>query len=97
MDVLGYFALIVLVVLILLVIALWIALAIFPGRIARQRGHPQADAINICGWMGALTMGILAPLAFVWAYTKPVMKPIEVELPRSSDEGEEPEGEEVES
>jgi len=97
MDGLGYFALIVLVVLILLVIALWIALAIFPGRIARQRGHPQADAINICGWMGALTLGILAPLAFIWAYTKPVMKPIEVELPPESDENEESEGEEGES
>ena len=22
-----------------------------PGSIARSRGHPQADAINICGWM----------------------------------------------
>ena len=25
-----------------------------PGSIARSRGHPQADAINICGWMAAL-------------------------------------------
>lgn len=96
MDGLGIFALIVLIVLLLLVVALWIAVAIFPGRIARQRGHPQADAINICGWMGALTMGILAPLAFIWAYTKPVMKPIEVELPSASDE-EEPEREEDEA
>ncbi len=23
-----------------------------PGKIARARNHPQADAINICGWLG---------------------------------------------
>ena len=29
--------------LVLLVVALWVAVAVLPGRIARQRGHPQAD------------------------------------------------------
>lgn len=38
-----------------------------PGAIARSRNHPQADAINICGWMGILTL-VLWPLALVWAY-----------------------------
>ena len=38
-----------------------------PGAIARARNHPQADAINICGWMGILTL-VLWPLALVWAY-----------------------------
>lgn len=41
-----------------------------PGAIARSRNHPQADAINICGWMGILTL-VLWPLALVWAYLKP--------------------------
>ena len=43
-----------------------------PGRIARSRHHPQAEAIHICGWLGALTMGILSPIAYIWAYTKPI-------------------------
>jgi cytochrome b561 len=41
-----------------------------PGAIARARNHPQADAINICGWMGIITL-ILWPLALVWAYLTP--------------------------
>lgn len=42
-----------------------------PGKIATKRHHPQADAINVCGWFGVLTMGLLWPLAIIWAYTKP--------------------------
>jgi cytochrome b561 len=41
-----------------------------PGEIARSRNHPQADAINICGWMGLITL-VLWPLALVWAYLAP--------------------------
>jgi hypothetical protein len=41
-----------------------------PGSIARSRGHPQADAINICGWMGVVTI-VLWPIAMVWAHLVP--------------------------
>lgn len=66
---LDIFALIVLIVLILSGLAAWAMLAMYPGIIARQRSHPQAEAINVCGWWGAITMGVLTPLAFIWAYT----------------------------
>ena len=69
---LQYFALIVLIVLILAVVAGWVALGIAPGKIARSRNHPQADAIAVCGWWGVITLGLLSPLAFVWAYTNPI-------------------------
>ena len=78
---LDYFAFVVLIVLIAVVIAAWIMLAMMPGQIARKRGHPQAEAINVMGWWGAITMGILAPIAWVWAYTEPVAKP--TDLPSS--------------
>lgn len=43
-----------------------------PGRIARSRHHPQAEAIAICGWLGLLlTGGLLWVVAIVWAHTKP--------------------------
>jgi Kef-type K+ transport system membrane component KefB len=71
MSGLDIFALIVLIVLALCGLAVWVLIAIYPGKIARQRNHPQADAISICGWWGALTLGILTPLAFIWAYTNP--------------------------
>lgn len=65
------FALIVLLVLVVSILAIWAMLGILPGRIARQRNHPQADAIAVCGWCGAITLGILSPLAFIWAFTNP--------------------------
>jgi hypothetical protein len=42
-----------------------------PGKIAAQRKHPQAEAINVAGWLGLLT-GIVWILAMIWAYIKPV-------------------------
>ena len=66
---------IILVVLVLLVIWIYMVLAAIPGNKARERGHPQADAINVLGWFGLL-FG-LAPwvIALVWAHTKPVNTP----------------------
>jgi hypothetical protein len=44
----------------------WVAS--LPGHIAASRGHPQASAIAICGWMGLITL-VLWPVALIWAYT----------------------------
>jgi len=71
MDGLTFFALIVLLILIVAIVAIWIVLGMMPGKIARQRNHPQADAINMCGWWGVITMGLLLPVAWIWAYTNP--------------------------
>lgn len=68
---LDLFALIVLLVLFATILAVWGLLGILPGKIARQRNHPQADAIGVCGWIGAITMGIFSPIAFIWAYSNP--------------------------
>ena len=40
-----------------------------PGAIATARNHPQAAAINVCGWMGLITL-VLWPIAMVWAHTR---------------------------
>ncbi len=71
MDALDLFALIVLVVLALAAVGVWVLLGMVPGRIARARQHPQADAISICGWWGVITLGLLLPIAWIWAYTNP--------------------------
>ena len=68
---LDIFALIVLIILVVTGLAAWALLGMYPGRIARQRNHPQAEAIAVCGWWGAITFGILTPLAFIWAYSNP--------------------------
>ncbi|MDJ0514680.1 MAG: DUF3302 domain-containing protein [Methyloceanibacter sp.] len=72
MTTLDIFAVIVLLILLIAAVAIWVVLAMLPGKIARRRNHPQADAINIGGWLGALLAGVLWPIFLVWAYTKPV-------------------------
>jgi len=63
---------IILVLLALLAVWIYIELASLPGKIAKQREHRQADAINVLGWLGLL-LGV-APwlVALVWAYTRSV-------------------------
>ena len=73
MEFLDVFAIIILAVLALTLVGVWVLLGMMPGRIARRRNHPQADAVGVCGWWGVITMGLLLPLAFIWAYYKPVV------------------------
>jgi len=68
MDMLDIFAWIVLLILLASAIAVFFVLAALPGRIARRRNHPQADAVTVAGWMGALVLGVFWPLALIWAF-----------------------------
>ncbi len=65
------FALIVILVIIAAAIWIVVTLGSLPGKIARERGHYQAEAINILGWIGILTLGLSWFIAIVWAYTEP--------------------------
>ena len=57
MGFLDIFALLILAVLAASLVGLWVLLGMLPGRIARKRQHPQADAISVCGWWGAVKQG----------------------------------------
>ncbi|UCH40582.1 MAG: DUF3302 domain-containing protein [Gammaproteobacteria bacterium] len=61
-------ALIVIAVLVAATIAIVVLLGNLPGKIARQRANPQADAITALGWVGIATLGLVWPIALVWAY-----------------------------
>ena len=65
------FALIILIVLLLAALFIVFVLARLPGQIARDRGHPQAEAVAVAGWCSVLLPIPLWPLAMVWAYYKP--------------------------
>lgn len=65
---LDWFALLILLVLSATAVMGILALGYLPGRIARQRAHPQAEAVNVCGWMGLLSAGLLLPVAYIWAF-----------------------------
>jgi uncharacterized BrkB/YihY/UPF0761 family membrane protein len=62
------FAWIVLVVLLATAGAVFVALGIMPGRIARRRGHPWAEAVTVGGWATLIFGFVLWPLVLIWAY-----------------------------
>ena len=68
---LDYFTFVVLILLTVAGLAGAVFLASLPGKIAADRGHSQADAIRVTGWLGLFTMGLLFPIALIWAYTRP--------------------------
>ena len=70
-DILDVFTFIVIAVLLVVAMFCFMKLGELPGKIASKRSHPQADAITICGWLGVLTLGLLWPIAIIWAYTRP--------------------------
>ena len=61
----------ILVVLVVIAILVFLELGALPGAKARERGHPQAEAINVLGWFGLILGGVPWVLALVWAYTRP--------------------------
>jgi hypothetical protein len=62
-----------------LIIAPTVGLAVFwlvhilPEKIAEKKGHPQAKAIQTLCLLSLVFGGLLWPIAWLWAYTKPVM------------------------
>ena len=56
----------------LLVIALFWIVHVMPEKIAHKRHHPQAEAIHTLCLLSLVFGGLLWPLAWLWAYTKPI-------------------------
>ncbi len=67
---LDIFSLVVIGILVGFVIWLVVLLGPMPGNIAKQRGHPQADAVNVLGWIGVITLGLAWPIALIWAFIR---------------------------
>lgn len=57
---------------VILIVLFWMV-HILPERIAHKRHHPQFEAIRTLCLLSLVFGGLLWPLAWVWAYTKPVM------------------------
>jgi uncharacterized BrkB/YihY/UPF0761 family membrane protein len=68
MSLIDLFAWIVLVVLIATLIAIFVALGMLPGHIARQRKHPWAQAVAVGGWATLICGFVFWPLVLIWAY-----------------------------
>jgi CBS domain containing-hemolysin-like protein len=54
------------------VIVLFWLVHVMPEKIAHKRHHPQAEAIHTLCLLSLVFGGLLWPIAWLWAYTKPI-------------------------
>ena len=66
-------AIVVLVVVPIAAIVLFWLVHILPEKIAENRHHPQKDSIKVLCLLSLVFGGMLWPIAWLWAYTRPVM------------------------
>jgi hypothetical protein len=57
---------------VVLVVLFWLV-HILPEKIAHNRHHPQFEAIRTLCLLSLVFGGMLWPIAWIWAYTKPVV------------------------
>jgi len=68
MSFVDFFAWVVLLVLVATVVAIFVTLGVMPGRIARKRGHPWAEAVTVGSWAALIFGFVFWPLVLIWAY-----------------------------
>jgi Protein of unknown function (DUF3302) len=56
---------------ILLIVLFWMV-HVLPEKIAHKRHHPQLEAIKTLCLLSLVFGGLLWPIAWLWAYTKPI-------------------------
>jgi hypothetical protein len=61
----------VIVVMPIAVIVLFWMVHVLPEKIAERRHHPQKDAIQVLCLLSLVFGGLLWPIAWLWAYTRP--------------------------
>ena len=69
-NVIAWFALIIAPI---VLIAVFLLVHILPEKVAHKRGHPQLGAIKCLCLLSLVFGGLLWPIAWLWAYTKPVL------------------------
>jgi hypothetical protein len=65
-------AIIVIIIVPIVAIGVFWLVHVLPEKIAHKRHHPQKDAIQTLCLLSLVFGGMLWPLAWIWAYTKPV-------------------------
>lgn len=73
--ILSYFALAILIVMIVVIVYAFIWVHDIPYMMAKKRNHPNLHAIHIACWLSLFTLHALWPFVFLWAISKkPVME-----------------------
>ena len=64
---LDYFALGVLIFMVITLFYAVIAIHDIPHLMAKARNHPHQDAIHVAGWVSLFTLHVIWPFLFIWA------------------------------
>ena len=67
MDFLSYFALLILIFVVLVLSYGMIAIHDIPYHMAKARNHPHQDAIHAGGWISLFTLHAIWPFLWIWA------------------------------
>ena len=78
-------ALVVIVVVPIVLIVLFWMVHVLPEKIAHKRHHPQRDAIQVLCLLSLFFGGMLWPLAWLWAYSKPVLHKLAYDTDKHDD------------
>jgi CBS domain containing-hemolysin-like protein len=81
-----WIALFVIFVVPVVLIAVFWMVHILPEKIAHKRHHPQFEAIRTLCLLSLVFGGLLWPIAWLWAYSKPVMYKIAYGTDKASHE-----------
>jgi hypothetical protein len=65
------FAWFVLLLLVSTAIGILVFVGLWPGKVARERNHPAADAIAIGSWLTLFLGFVLWPVVAIWAHMTP--------------------------
>lgn len=68
MDALSWFALGIMVFVVLTLAYGFVAIHDIPYHIAKARNHPHQDAIHAGGWISLFTLHAIWPFLWIWAY-----------------------------
>jgi CBS domain containing-hemolysin-like protein len=69
-NVIAWFAFIIVPI---VLVAVFLLVHILPEKVAEKRHHPQLGAIKCLCLLSLVFGGLLWPIAWLWAYTKPVL------------------------
>jgi CBS domain containing-hemolysin-like protein len=66
-------AIVVIVIVPIIAIVVFWMVHVLPEKIAHKRQHPQQEAIQVLCLLSLVFGGLLWPIAWLWAYSKPVL------------------------
>ena len=73
------FTWIVFLTIIAVVVLIFGFLGTWPGKVAKERKHPQAEAIQVASWVFLILGFAIWPFVLVWAYMRPIARPLDAE------------------